>query len=118
MGRQATAEIKAKISAAGMGRHPSLETRKKLSAARAVPIGSTHPLPSGYVEIRTSNGWEYEHRVVMGVGPDDPRVVHHIDGNKSNNDKSNLRVFASQSVHMKHHKPASAKAEPVGISPV
>ena len=30
-------------------------------------------------------------------------VVHHIDGNKLNNDPSNLMVFASQSEHAKYH---------------
>lgn len=31
-------------------------------------------------------------------------VVHHIDGDKTNNDPSNLMIFASQAEHMKYHK--------------
>ena len=30
-------------------------------------------------------------------------VVHHIDGNKLNNEPGNLRVFASQAEHAAHH---------------
>ena len=102
-GRRLSARHRAKIAAGGRGRRPSAETRAKLSAARSVPLASTHPLTNGYIEIRTSSGWEYEHRVVMGLGPDDPRIVHHIDGDKSNNDRSNLQVFDSQATHARHH---------------
>jgi hypothetical protein len=31
-------------------------------------------------------------------------VVHHIDGDKLNNNKTNLRVFPSQEIHENHHK--------------
>lgn len=31
-------------------------------------------------------------------------VVHHIDGDRLNNDPSNLHVFPSQSAHMAHHE--------------
>jgi len=31
------------------------------------------------------------------------QVIHHIDGNKNNNDISNLRIFESQSAHMQFH---------------
>jgi hypothetical protein len=30
-------------------------------------------------------------------------VVHHVDGNRLNNDPDNLEVFASNSEHMRHH---------------
>jgi len=31
-------------------------------------------------------------------------VVHHVDGNKSNNKISNLILFKNQSEHIKHHR--------------
>lgn len=37
-------------------------------------------------------------------------VVHHKDGDNRNNDKANLRVFASQSDHMAHHHGKQAVA--------
>lgn len=39
-------------------------------------------------------------------------VVHHIDGNQSNNALVNLAVFASQSDHLKSHH-ANPKAKPI-----
>ena len=35
--------------------------------------------------------------------------VHHIDGNKSNNSRSNLRVFKSQKEHHEFHKKQKKK---------
>jgi len=47
------------------------------------------------------------HRVVatikMGRRLRKGEVVHHINENKLDNRLSNLRVFKSQSAHMKHH---------------
>lgn len=31
-------------------------------------------------------------------------IVHHKDGNQTNNDRANLMVFANQSDHLKHHR--------------
>jgi hypothetical protein len=49
----------------------------------------------------------HEHRVVMeqmiGRSLRAGEVVHHIDGNKLNNDPANLQLFASQAEHARHH---------------
>ena len=50
---------------------------------------------------------KHEHRRVaeqiLGRSLKPGEVVHHIDGNKRNNDPSNLHVFASQSEHASYH---------------
>ena len=103
-------ETRAKMSAARVGRVFSSETKAKISAAikgntnrPALPLGSTHAI-GDYVNIKTVNGWELEHRAAMGLGPGDPRIVHHIDGNKAKNDRSNLQVFESGAAHSRHHR--------------
>lgn len=59
---------------------------------------------------------QHEHRRVMaqmiGRPLETMEVVHHIDGDKRNNDPSNLMLFASQSEHVKHH--AKIRRETVG----
>lgn len=44
--------------------------------------------------------WQPKHRSVMGLGPNDPRVVHHKNHDKHDNRKSNLEVV-SRSEHCK-----------------
>ena len=50
---------------------------------------------------------KHEHRVVaesiLGRSLNPGEVVHHIDGNKRNNDPTNLMVFENQSQHAKYH---------------
>lgn len=51
---------------------------------------------------------EHEHRIVatlmLGRPLKKDEVVHHIDGDISNNNPSNLRVFTNQSEHARHHR--------------
>ncbi len=76
--------------------------------------GGRHVGGNGYVfalapdDIEAdSRGYVYEHRLVardiIGRILLPSEVVHHIDGDTTNNAKENLRVFASQSEHIKHH---------------
>src|SRR3989339_462505 len=62
----------------------------------------------GYVQYLDNDGeWQYEHRRVaeQKVGGEifKGRVVHHIDGNKQNNDPKNLRVMPAGK-HKRMHK--------------
>ena len=47
-----------------------------------------------------------EHRKIAGAKRGE--IVHHIDGNKQNNDPDNLHIFKSQSLHTKSHKSLEA----------
>lgn len=40
-------------------------------------------------------------------------VTHHEDGNNRNNDRTNLRVFASQGDHLKYHRSLKEKPQPL-----
>jgi hypothetical protein len=55
-----------------------------------------------------SDGYVLEHRLMVegkiGRYLEKNEVVHHIDGNKKNNDISNLMLFKSNSEHIKHHQ--------------
>ncbi|HCI73681.1 MAG TPA: HNH endonuclease [Lachnospiraceae bacterium] len=74
------------------------ETRKKLRDSR---------LGSGEGRSYIKQYGKHEHRIVaeqiLGRKLKPGEIVHHIDGNKRNNSRENIRVFASQSEHAKLH---------------
>ena len=57
----------------------------------------------GYHRQSIAGKTTYTHRRIMGVPTGDPRVVHHIDGDRGNFKRSNLHIFASHGAHSKYH---------------
>lgn len=105
------------------GKHHSIAVRKKISEtrlARKIPgrFGPDNPMwnggrcvKSGYIMIKqrdhpnaNARGYVFEHRLIMekklGRYLTIDEVVHHLDGNKMNNDINNL-IMMSQSEHLK-----------------
>lgn len=71
--------------------------------------GGKYVTRAGYVKVLTPEGHPYkgrymcEHRLVMekklGRHLAKPERVHHVDGNRINNDPANLSLYSSQSEH-------------------
>ena len=87
----------------------SIETRAKMSKSRLkLDLGSgSMKKQSGYIEITKGvNTGMLQHRVLMerhiGRKILSNEVVHHIDGNRSNNTMSNLELM-TRSDHARHH---------------
>ena len=91
-----------------LGRHHSSATRALISSIRAAPLGA-HRIHEGYVLVKVAepNVWEREHRLVAGLVAGDNRIVHHIDGDKTNNDLANLEVMANADHSLHHHRERS-----------
>lgn len=74
------------------GRKQTPATKKKISKAM-----------SGSGNSQWKDGRREEPRKKKGLKKGDKRIVHHIDGDRWNNKKSNLKV-ESRSKHDSHHK--------------
>ena len=75
-----------------------------LKRLRSLGVKDGWIYPYGYHRISPNPGEAvYEHRHKLGIPKGDPRIVHHIDGNKSNNNVANLKVFANHADHTRHH---------------
>ncbi len=70
--------------------------------------GGRHQRVDGYWVLRVDGADRLEHRVVMeraiGRALRADEFVHHRDGDRSNNDPSNLELM-TQSDHVRHHAP-------------
>lgn len=78
-------------------------------------VGAGHPCES-------SKGWAYEHRVIasrkIGRTLRKEERIHHIDGNKANNDPDNLEVYPSHAHHqVEHREEHSRKRHPDEANP-
>lgn len=74
------------------------DTREKVRMAR---------LNKGECKTYQKYHGRHTHRVIaeqkIGRPLKPGEVVHHIDGNKRNNDPSNLMIFATQADHARYH---------------
>ena len=82
---------------------------------KEIAVAGTGTLSTqGYWLVTVNGKRELLHRIVaereLGRKLTASEVVHHIDGDKLNNDPSNLQVFPSQAAHMAHHR-AAEKAD-------
>jgi hypothetical protein len=97
------------------GKSPTIETKLKMREAKLGKRGAEtnnficgEALSSqGYVLIRVDGVYVEKHRHIMelylGRKLLSEEVVHHKDGNKTNNDFANLELLLNQSSHSKLH---------------
>lgn len=73
----------------------------------ALPVGTKRINNKGRILIKTSTGWEQEHRYVMknfiNRNLYEDEIVHHIDENKMNNDITNLILMNHGEHTVLHH---------------
>ena len=120
-GKPVSEETRAKLSAASTGKKRSPEAIQKmcdaaksredriaaqhegnLGAGRYLPLGSLQTQKNGYVVEKVAHrsgnrNWQPHHRCVMerkiGRPLEKGEVVHHIDGDKTNNSEENLALL-------------------------
>jgi hypothetical protein len=114
-----------KLRDANLGKKATEETKQRMSDARKGELnpmwkGGTYVRPNGYVLVYAPNhpnvdchNYVMEHRLVMEVFLDRclelTEVVHHVDGDRTNNSIGNLMLFPSNPVHLSYH--AQQRAE-------
>lgn len=84
---------------------------RKCIACHPVPIGTRRIRRDGYVSVKTGDGFELEHRVVMSTALGRPltsyEIVHHKDENKQHNEIGNLELCSTRDhLHVLHSHPA------------
>jgi hypothetical protein len=99
--------IAAVIRKSGVWRcKPCATAIKNKAAARAFGSTRVHA-KSGYVEEKTDHGWVRQHRAVMerhlGRTLNDDEIVHHINGNKQDNQLENLEIMLHGEHTVHHH---------------
>lgn len=77
--------------------------------SKSLPI-NTRIISYGYIKIKTKNGWNYEHRIVMEKKLKrrltDIERIHHINGIKDDNRIENLQltsIYLHSSLHSHKH---------------
>jgi hypothetical protein len=91
-----------------------------LKRGRYNPLGDTYIDSRGYVCVKTTHYQKYNyrhlHRVVIEKHIGRPltrgEIVHHIDGNKNNNDISNLALLTSAQHNVINHVIAKLNIDP------
>lgn len=91
------------------GNTPEANARKGRPQPTRIPVGGKTLTSHGYVKVKMpGETWQYEHRLVAGApeGMD----VHHLDGDRTNNDPLNLTIMS----HAEHRRLHAVEEYPNG----
>lgn len=106
-----TMRIRGWPSTAGRKCSPE-EIARRAATRRHNLLGQRRPTGHGYVQIWTDEGLRYEHRVVMeqelGRKLARHEVVHHRNGNKTDNRPRNLLLVTPHTHNEEHGLPPGA----------
>lgn len=97
-----------------IARRPAAQRSGRLAGSRHPGwAGGRRIRNDGYVILWTPEGERLEHRVIMerslGRKLSATEIVHHKDGNPSNNDLRNLELLDSQRDHARNHGAANRR---------
>lgn len=121
-GHKMSPEAIARTAAFHRGRKRSEEAKQRMRLAQrnrdpaCIPRGAQHPAwnsggralgSDGYMLVRAPKTWRREHRAVMERVLGRPltahEIVHHINGNRTDNRPANLRIM-TRSEHASQHR--------------